>query len=99
MILIRERQKLALDAPTLQRMKRGQALANQQPVVELAVDDELRRAPVLRVPARIPLVPLGALHPRRAAQVVEREVEFLRRHLARHAEHAVVGHERLEPSP
>ena len=63
MILIRKSEKLALHTPTLQRVKRRQALPNQQPIIQLAVDDKVRCVPVLRVPAGIPLLPGIAVLP------------------------------------
>ena len=60
--------------------------------------DQMGRLPVLDTKTRIPLRPLSPVRRRgrRAAQVVEGEVQLFGRELARHAEDAIVRDQRLE---
>lgn len=54
MVLVWERQKLARHTQLLQGIKHGQPLANGESIIELIMDYELRRCPVLNKDGRVP---------------------------------------------
>lgn len=96
MIFIREHQQPTRHTPGLQDVERSQTFSDREAVVELAVDDELRRGPLGQEPRRVPFLVALAILPERAAEVVDGEEKLLGRPLAQRAEDAVVADECLE---
>lgn len=96
MIFIREHQQPTRHTPGLQDVERSQTFRDWEAVVELAVDDELRRGPLGQEPRRVPFLVALAVLPERATEVVDGEEELLGRPLAQRAEDAVVADESLE---
>lgn len=98
MVLVRKRQEPTRHAPGLQNVEGGQSFGNRQPVVQLTVNNELRRSPLGQELCRVPLLVALAVLPERAAKVVDGEEELLRRPLVQGTENAVVADEGLEPA-
>ena len=96
MVLIWEVQEAAVDAPQLEDVECGQALGDRQSEVQVVVDDQVRRGPVVKVSRRIPLLVDLTVLPQRSAEVVMWEEQLLGRVLVQGAEDAVVRHEGLE---
>ena len=96
MVLIRKHQQPARHASRLKHVERRQALGHGQAVVELAMDDQLRRRPLVDMACGIPLlVPLSVLV-QSPLEVVDRKEELVRVPLGRDAEAAVVADEGFE---
>lgn len=96
MILIRKHEQPARHAARLQHVERRQPLGHGQPVVELAVDDELGRRPLIDVARGVPLFVAGTVLLQGPFEVVDREEELVRDPLGGDAEAAVVADEGFE---
>lgn len=98
MPLILKPQELTLDPPHLTDVKRRQALRDRAAVVQIAMDDQHRRAPLLRMLRRIERVPMP-LPPRgreRAAHIFGKAGDDVRGEHAVGGEDAVVADERFQ---
>lgn len=96
MILIGKSKKLALHASHLQRVERCQTLRDRKSVIELVVNDQMRRRPISGEAGGIPFRPGFWLFPEWAFEFVEGEVELFRGKLATHTKDTVVGYEGFE---
>ena len=96
MVLIRKAQKHTLYPPHLQHIEHRQPLRNRQPIVQLIMNHQHRRLPLLRKPTRIPPIVLLLIVPQRPTQIVNREVLLIARKLRRHAKHAIMTDERFK---
>src|SRR4051812_4198508 len=97
MVLVREMQELARNAAALRSGKRTNALLERDAVIEIAVHDEDRRAPVLDVIDRIELLVSGRIFVLRLAAVLPFVEPELFSRIGHHAavEHAIVRDDAL----
>lgn len=99
MVFIRKHQQPARHPLGLQHVERGQALGNRQPVVKLAVDNQLRRRPLPSALGGIPTLVTLPVLPQSTPEVVNGEEELLCRPLVQGTENPIVAYECLELAP
>lgn len=93
MILIRKAQKPTLHPHRLQHIKGRQSLSNRQSIIQLIVDNQMRRRPVIQMRCGVPFLVPSAVLPERAAEIVGWEEELVAGPLVQRAEDAVVRYE------
>ena len=100
-ILVRKIQKLARHALDLQHVEQLYPLADRQPVIEIAVDDEMRRRPVLIVQDRVPAIVGRRLvgGGEDASLVVVDEPQLFGGVVGQRVGDAIVGNESVESPP
>lgn len=96
MIFIRERQEFTRYPFGLQDIERRQSFSNWESIVQLIVNDQVGRSPVLQVPGWIPLFVIFPILPKRSCKVVMGEEQLFGRILIQSTENSVVRDKGLE---